>query len=130
VQFDPEAWHRSIEKIVKLPLQRVFLTHFGMHEEPEELASQLHEQIDQYARLTHQVAAESSNIQDNVQLLTAALSHRLMQHSMAELAARYQEGVPADAQRALAGDMELNAQGLVHWLSRSISAAPAASHPD
>jgi glyoxylase-like metal-dependent hydrolase (beta-lactamase superfamily II) len=118
VQFDPQAWHSSIDKILRLPLQRVFLTHFGMHETPAELAAQLHEQIDLYVNLAQQLAAETRDAQTDARALSAELGARLMRHSLAELAARHCGQAPALIRQALAGDMELNAQGLVHWLAQ------------
>ncbi|HBX36946.1 MAG TPA: MBL fold metallo-hydrolase [Pseudohongiella sp.] len=133
VQFDPAAWHESLIRLMKLPVERVFLTHFGMHEDPGELAASLHEQIDVYANLARQLGAEFSRKLDEVDSDAKALADamqrrlqsRLMQHSLDELAARQCTVPPSVIRQKLAGDMQLNAQGLLHWLAQS--APPGAS---
>jgi glyoxylase-like metal-dependent hydrolase (beta-lactamase superfamily II) len=115
VQFDPEAWHESLRRMMALDPQRVFLTHFGMHENIRELASQLHEQIDEYVRIC-------TSLPD-----TDTLANHLMQHSLQALEARACGVSPETIRRLLRGDMDLNAQGLLHWLQRSASGSGTAS---
>tara|TARA_R110002072_G_scaffold170552_2_gene324271 strand:+ start:219215 stop:220213 length:999 start_codon:yes stop_codon:yes gene_type:complete len=128
VQFDPQAWHASVTRLLTLPVERVFLTHFGMHENPAELAEQLHEQIDCYADVARDMEPQS---QAQIQVQTRALAEQLMQHSLALLASRQCPQTPAVIRQLLAGDMELNAQGLIHWLtSTAVSGAQKPAHPD
>ncbi|ALO45880.1 MBL fold metallo-hydrolase [Pseudohongiella spirulinae] len=119
VQFDPQAWHASLDRLLTLPVERVFLTHFGMHEQPQSLAQQLHEQIDRYVNLARQVVAGKSRSDWSADELHPVLSAKLMQNSLDELAARRCPQPPALIRQALAGDMDLNAQGLVDWLFKS-----------
>lgn len=109
IQFDPDAWHDSVVRLVALQPDRVFLTHYGMHEEIRDLASQLHEQIDAYVHLSADV------LTNNDSAAADRLAHALMQHSLAELAERQCPLTPEYIRRLLKGDMDLNAQGLVHW---------------
>lgn len=119
VQFDPQAWHASLDRLLGLPLERVFLTHFGMHTDPRPLAQQLHDQIDRYVNLARQAVAGKPRADWSASQLNAALAEKLMQNSLDELAARRCPQPPALIRQALAGDMDLNAQGLVDWLFKS-----------
>jgi glyoxylase-like metal-dependent hydrolase (beta-lactamase superfamily II) len=46
VQFDPEALHASIDRLVALRPQAMYLTHYGRVDAVERLAADLHAQID------------------------------------------------------------------------------------
>lgn len=109
VQFDPDAWHKSIDRLMEFDPGCVYLTHFGKHENVTQLAADLHKQIDAYVAMAHASAADSQ---------TAKLAAILMQHSINELASRQCPHDAATVQRLLSGDMDLNAQGLLHWLQR------------
>lgn len=111
VQFDPEAMHVSIDRILGLNPQRVYLTHYGCVEEPARLAPDLHSLIDEFVALARSIEAEGitrheSLIEGLSEILTNALRARgcdLPQARMLEL---------------LAVDIELNAQGLAVWLDQ------------
>jgi glyoxylase-like metal-dependent hydrolase (beta-lactamase superfamily II) len=109
IQFDPDAWHDSVARLVALQPDRVFLTHYGMHEGIKDLASQLHEQIDVYVQLSADVLSHYDSA------AAARLAQALMQHSLSELAERQCPQSPENIRRLLKGDMDLNAQGLLHW---------------
>src|SRR3569623_1543917 len=51
VQFDPDAMHASIERILAFMPQRGYLTHYGCLEKPPHLAARLHVLIDEYVAL-------------------------------------------------------------------------------
>lgn len=109
VQFDPVAWHNTIDRLLQYKPDSVFLTHFGQHKNVAELAADLHIQIDAYVVMAQSAATSQST--DNLESM-------LMQHSIATLAARESHHDPATIRRLLRGDMDLNAQGLLHWLHR------------
>lgn len=109
VQFDPDAWTQSLKRLMSLSPQRVFLTHFGMHEGLSDLATQLRLTIKDYADIAREYANHSHRSERIASaLLQASVNHLLDQ----------QCGVPEDRIRnLLASDMSLNAQGLDFWLS-------------
>lgn len=114
VQFDPVAWHNTIDRLLEFSPQYVYLTHFGRHNCVGQFAIELHQQIDAYVAIAGKFA-------EAAQGGAGALAELLMQHSCNELLQRHQSNMPADEiRRLLLGDMELNAQGLVHWLQRGI----------
>ncbi len=111
VQFDPMALHASIDRILALAPQAVFLTHFGRVTHPQALAPQLHELIDEWCELTLEVAHLGAERQA---ALEAALEHSLMARLRAH-GCRLEE---ARCKALLAPDIRLNAQGLLVWLER------------
>ena len=110
VQFDPNAWHRSIERYLQFTPARMFLTHFGMVTDVPKLADDLHRSIDKFVNIAlnaHQAADRHQRIlTDMIQYLTAE-------------ARRLNPQVSADfCQTLYAFDLELNTQGLEIWLNR------------
>jgi len=109
IQFDPEAWQRSLDRLMALAPARVYLTHYGAHEAPAALAEQLRQAIVDYAATAMELSAASDReAQIEAALLRGATDYLTKQHC----------GVDSDQIRAvLAMDMRLNAQGLEHWLT-------------
>jgi glyoxylase-like metal-dependent hydrolase (beta-lactamase superfamily II) len=112
VQFDPAAWHSTINRLLEFSPQYVYLTHFGRHDRVGQFAIELHQQIDAYVVIAEKFA-------EAAQGGAVELAALLMQHSWQELLQQNQLKMPIDAiRRLLHDDMELNAQGLIHWLQR------------
>lgn len=106
VQFDPTAWHQTLERLMALMPSAIYLTHFGRHEQVSELAEMLHAEIDAYVAMAESHRGEQP------------LSETLMDYSLQQLASKHCPLPPARIRQLLAGDMDLNAQGLLHWLQR------------
>lgn len=110
VQFDPEALHASIERLVALKPVAMYLTHYGRVEPVERLAADLHAQIEAMVALARAAHGRT----DRHAVLTAALTDLY-----AARAEAHGWGRGRDALRQLLGmDIELNAQGLEVWLDR------------
>ncbi|WP_313320157.1 MBL fold metallo-hydrolase [Stenotrophomonas sp.] len=110
VQFDPEAMHASIERLMREAPEAMYLTHYGRVEGAARLAKELHEQIDAMVAIALRCNGEPER-------------HRLLVDALGALyVARLRlQGSPLDAAevlRVLAMDIELNAQGLACWLDR------------
>lgn len=112
VQFEPEALEASIERMLAMRPQRMYLTHFGPVEQVEALARELRQQIrGMVARALPHAG------------LPAGPRHAAL---VAELRQLYAErarvhGVPRSSQEVLEVlrmDIELNAAGLGVWLDR------------
>jgi glyoxylase-like metal-dependent hydrolase (beta-lactamase superfamily II) len=109
VQFDPDALHASIERIVALRPQQVFVTHFGGVGDVERLAGDLHRLIDAHVALAraHAQAGEQRH----------ALLKQGLETMVLEEARRASWPLsPDEALELFATDIELNAQGLGVWL--------------
>jgi hydroxyacylglutathione hydrolase len=109
VQFDPAALHASIERIVALGPERVFVTHFGGVGDVVRLATDLHRLIDAHVALA---CAHAQAGRHRHALLEQGLERMLLRE-----AERQSWRLSAAEVLALFGtDIELNAQGLGVWL--------------
>jgi len=113
VQFDPEAWNKSLDLLLSYKPERMFLTHYGMVAEIEALARDLRRRID---KLTD-IARKAANSKNRHEKIKGEMTDMLLD----ELA---KAGCPLAATESIALfrlDLELNAQGLETWLDRNIS---------
>jgi glyoxylase-like metal-dependent hydrolase (beta-lactamase superfamily II) len=112
VQFDPDALKASIIRMVTFNPERMFLTHFGMVENPEPLAKRLILLVDVLVDI-----AQSHKALDSA-ARTQAINHDLMKYLLADLVKHDCQLDESEQRRILASDVMLNAQGLDVWLSR------------
>ncbi|SEP04377.1 MBL fold metallo-hydrolase [Aquisalimonas asiatica] len=121
VHFDPDAAHRSVDRLRGLQPQAVHVAHFGRLAEIERLAADLHEGIDAHAGIAMDCAGQDED--DQAEAIGAALlewfSGRLRAHGVTLS--------PEQLRQTLAMDLEMNTQGLVVWLQRRSRAARADS---
>jgi glyoxylase-like metal-dependent hydrolase (beta-lactamase superfamily II) len=110
VQFDPEALHASIERLVALRPQAMYLTHYGRVESVERLAADLHAQIDAMVALARDAHGRPDRHDVLVEALTGLYAARAEAHG-------WHQGREA-LRQLLDTDIELNAQGLEVWLDR------------
>ena len=115
VQFDPEAWQDSLTRLLNFKPKNMFLTHFGRVTEVERMASELRQDIDEYAKIA-KTYAKSNNRKNKINAaLKEYLQLRLRQRdSSADVAAQT---------HFLESDLELNTAGLEVWLDRLQKAA-------
>jgi glyoxylase-like metal-dependent hydrolase (beta-lactamase superfamily II) len=111
VQFDPEALHASIKRLVALHPSGMYLTHYGRVDNVEKLAADLHQQIDAMVALARATDGQHDRHTALVEALTGLYAGRAEAHGWAQ-------GRDALA-RLLHMDIELNAQGLAVWLDQS-----------
>lgn len=110
VQFDPEALHASIRRLVALAPPAIYVTHIGPQADVARLAGDLHATIDAMVAIAHAHAHDASRHAAIVRALSDLYAQRAAAHGCALDAA----GVC----HVLAVDIELNAQGLEVWLDR------------
>ena len=111
VQFEPEALHASIERLVQHAPTAMYLTHYGRVENVPKLAADLHVQIDAMTA----IARACDGGTDRHRAVVAALGELYLERARAHGCRLDDAGVL----RVLALDIELNAQGLACWLDRS-----------
>jgi glyoxylase-like metal-dependent hydrolase (beta-lactamase superfamily II) len=111
VQFEPEALHASIDRLSGFQPQRIYLTHFGAVTEVDRLARDMHELIDAFVAMA-QSRPDAGAVRHArlIQGQREILLPRIQRHGC-RLPAERIEGL-------LAGDYELNAQGIGVWLDR------------
>ncbi len=110
VQFDQEALHESVKRLLAERPARMYLTHFGSVAEPERLAVQLLTQVDQMA-----AAARSLTLVPNRH---EQLKRAFGEIYIAELRRSGSTETESFLREVLATDIELNAQGLGAWLNK------------
>ncbi len=108
VQFDPDALHASINRLLALEPSAMYLTHFDRVDEIERLAADLHEQIDAMVALAHAANRQADRHAALVAALTRLYADRATAHGW--------QGSHASLLALLGADIELNAQGLAVWL--------------
>jgi len=111
VQFEPEALHASIDRLIARNAEAAYLTHFGRVENLPTLALGLHALIDDYVAIT--LAAPGAGTARQ-QALENTMREVLISHLRAH-------GCTLDAKTCidlLANDIELNCQGLLIWQDR------------
>ena len=115
VQFEPDPWYDTIDKILSLNLKNIYLTHFGRITEIEKLAQELKQDIAKYAEITKQYL-NTENPENKIRNdITHYLQERLSQN--------YTEEEIKQFTQLLQPDLKLNAAGLKVWLSRLEKAA-------
>lgn len=110
-QFEPEAMHASIDRLLSFKPEAIYLTHYGRVVDVEPLANDLHRRLD--ALVGYAMQASGTGEQRHTMLkamLTTYLFDELQAH-----------GCPLPSGRILElweTDLELNAQGLEVWLDK------------
>ena len=110
VQFEPDALHASIERMLGFKPQQMFLTHYSRVSGVERLARDLHEQIDAMVAIARKHAADADR--------HARIMEDLAQLYIARVRAHGCMLDEATIRDVLVMDIELNAQGLEVWLDR------------
>lgn len=118
VQFEPEAWNATLDRLLALRPQAMYLTHYGRVTDVATLARDLRRGLAAYVAIARDLASAPDR--------HARLVEALMRHHLAELAVLDSPVSEARARQLLAMDMELNAQGLEVWLARQAKAAASA----
>jgi glyoxylase-like metal-dependent hydrolase (beta-lactamase superfamily II) len=111
VQFDPVAWHTTLDRLMTFQPERMYLTHYCAIEHPETLVDSLHQAIDTYVEIAHACRTAEPRLPLLRQRLQELYLNQLRQHQCT---------LPAEEiERLLALDTELCAQGLDVWLSKA-----------
>lgn len=114
VQLDPPAWHESIDKLLSLSPERMFLTHYGMLQEPHQYAEKLHRDLETYVEMILSLPAE--NRYEKI--------HEMIKTYHRDQVKAHGCNVSDDELDFLIGsDNELCAQGLEIWMQRQDKAA-------
>jgi glyoxylase-like metal-dependent hydrolase (beta-lactamase superfamily II) len=110
VQFEPEALHASIDRMLGFKPQQMFLTHYSRVTDVERLAADLHVQIDAMVAIARAHADDAERHARIMDDLAQLYISRVRAHGCTLSDSRIRE--------VLVMDIELNAQGLEVWLDR------------
>jgi len=108
-QFDPPAMHASIERLLSLRPEAIYLTHYGRVGDVRQLGADLGRRLDALVSMAQTMAGSGAARHEAIkELITAYL--------LAELSAHGCQLPPEHALDIWETDLELNAQGLEVWL--------------
>lgn len=112
VQFEPDAAHASIDRIMALRPSQIYLTHYSRITQLDRLAANLHRMLDDYVALglRYRDAGEKRH-----ELLKTGIEAIMLQALEAHGCTLTLEEIS----RLLGMDFELNAQGIGVWLDKS-----------
>jgi glyoxylase-like metal-dependent hydrolase (beta-lactamase superfamily II) len=108
--FDPDQLHASIDRIVGTKAKAAYLTHYGRVTELERHARELHAGVRAYVEMARRHQHESDRYERIRDEMFRWLSVQLDVHGY--------DGDLATRHALLDMDVDLNVQGLVHWLDR------------
>jgi len=110
VQFDPETWHATLDRLLNYRPERMYLTHYGQVLQPAKLAPALHQELDAYAAIANAARDSKTPLQTITRQLSTHIMQRLKEagSSLDQTTLDYLLGM----------DIELCAQGLEVWLQR------------
>ena len=110
VQFEPDAAHASIDRLLRYEPEAMYLTHFDRVSEVKRLANDLHETIDAMVAIGRRHASSPDREQriafDFIDLYVDRAHRQGVTLTTAEIV------------KVLEVDIRLNAQGVVVWLDR------------
>jgi glyoxylase-like metal-dependent hydrolase (beta-lactamase superfamily II) len=110
VQFDADAAHASIDRLMSYRPQAIYLTHYSRVLELDRLARDMHECLDGFVRIGNDCEHDAQRTQSMRMRMAEFLNARLDAHGVAR---------DARLRRALLEpDVALNVQGLEVWLER------------
>jgi glyoxylase-like metal-dependent hydrolase (beta-lactamase superfamily II) len=110
VQFDPAALHASINRLLALKPEAMYLTHYGRVETVSKLAEDLHEQIDAMVAIAQGLKEAPERHEAMKDALARLYLERAHLHGW--------QGSHDELVVLLGMDVELNAQGLGVWLDQ------------
>ena len=111
VQFDPDALHATIDRMLSYGLERIYQTHFGPVTDLERLAADLHAAIVELVRIAREHAAAPDRRERIEADMFRYFSVKLDEHGYAGDLERRHE--------ILDTDVRLNTSGLEVWLDRT-----------
>ena len=110
-QFDPQAWHATIDRYLGYQPERMFLTHYGMVSDVPRLASDLHRRIDDFV----DIASSATDASDRHEIILRSLTDYVIR-DLADV----NPLISAERCKEIFElDLELNTQGLEVWLDRT-----------
>lgn len=111
IQFEPEALHASIDRLLAASPRRMFVTHYGAVDDPVDAARQLHRSIDDTVHVAEACRDETDRLGAITRGLVTLYADAAQAHGVTmprtELEALIQD------------DAALNAAGLICWLDRA-----------
>ena len=110
VQFEPDAWETTIQRLLSVTPEKMYLTHFGMVKDVSALANKLLKDINTYTKLALAHAADENRVE--------TIKQEIVKFTLNDLRVAGNEQDEKELLTLLETDIDLNAQGLDIWLTR------------
>lgn len=110
VHFDPDEAHKSVDRIMSYQPERLYLTHYSEVRNLERLAADMHRGIDIFVA----IARENANASNR----TEAIQEAMFDYFMSGLKEHGFKGDRDSLWSILNLDVNLNTQGIEHWLDK------------
>jgi glyoxylase-like metal-dependent hydrolase (beta-lactamase superfamily II) len=114
-QFDPDAAHKSIDRLLSYQPKAIYVTHYSRVDGLQKLADDLHEQLNGYVSIARRHATSENRTARMLDDLYSYVAARLDRHGVRE--------DQAFRHMLLDGDIRLNVQGLEVWLDQQAKLA-------
>ena len=108
VHFDPPEAHKSIDRILALKPERLFLTHYSEVTDVERLGADMHRRLDAFVALAEDAKDKPERTRHLEQAMLSYLVSELREHGI--------DDEDSSLRQALQMDLRLNVMGLEHWL--------------
>jgi glyoxylase-like metal-dependent hydrolase (beta-lactamase superfamily II) len=109
--FDPDQLHNSIDRLLAVKPEAIYLTHYSRMTDLERLAEDLHADLVAFVEIAKRCRDEADRVAAIACMMRAYLGARLDEHGFTD---------DEQARDAVLGmDIQLNAQGIVAWLERA-----------
>jgi len=115
VQFDPDAAHNSINRLMSYSPAHMYLTHYGQVGDVARLADDLHRSLDAQVAIAQKYSDKGDE-------RIALMKEDIMQVCLADIRAHGCTLSEADCRELLDLDVGVNAQGLDVWLNQQVVA--------
>jgi glyoxylase-like metal-dependent hydrolase (beta-lactamase superfamily II) len=112
IQFDPVAWHESLDRLMALSPEVIYLTHYCEVRNPGRLVVDLRRSLDRFVEIA--LAADAPPGAERI----AQMRSTLLSWLVAALGQHGCRQNPQQIEQLMAMDMELDAQGLEVWLQK------------
>jgi hydroxyacylglutathione hydrolase len=113
-QFDPEAMRASLDRLLSLAPDAMYLTHFSRVTDVGRLGAMLHRQLHEHVRIADRHVAKQGAER------LSAITRDLETYFQAERARLHWTISDAEFDRIVMPDVRLNAMGLASWLENSM----------
>lgn len=114
VQFDPQAWYQTLDRLMALKPDNFYLTHFSVIPATADLEQRLRQSIEMFVAIADAASANVANV--NGDNLRQEIMQKMEEKLMNELRAHGCQLSDSKCRELLKGDIDLNTQGLVFWL--------------
>jgi len=108
-EFEPEKMILELRRFLSLGLTKIYYTHFGVVENPEEVFNYLISEVAEYEKLGREVLAQNLGVEE----LRKVLTYRVYLEAS-------KKGISLDEEirKSFELDLELNAGGIIHYLTK------------